>query len=199
MPERIDELVAPPIVGRMYFVPTVRYPMHGIVRDWPVMGPRHTDIEHLNFPALHYHFDHRFIAPRDFDSLFVDGWFHVSVTVHARVLSEYTRNHLPGFETLPVEPVWRRRKCQRSSIAYPHDSIERAPRRDGFKALWGAFEGRQARRGSSGWLCPHRQYPLGAASSADGMITCPLHGLRICATTGVVMQRLREMNEEAKT
>ena len=30
--------------------------------DWPVLGPRHEDADHLNFPYQHWHIDGRFVS-----------------------------------------------------------------------------------------------------------------------------------------
>ena len=30
--------------------------------DWPVLGPRHEDADHLNFPFQHWHLDGRFVS-----------------------------------------------------------------------------------------------------------------------------------------
>ena len=41
MTQRIDELREPPVVGRFYLVPTVRYPyFREKLEDWPVLGTR---------------------------------------------------------------------------------------------------------------------------------------------------------------
>ncbi|MBX9847503.1 MAG: Rieske 2Fe-2S domain-containing protein [Xanthobacteraceae bacterium] len=49
------------------------------------------------------------------------------------------------------------------------------------------FAGTQCARGKGGFICQHRNAVLGSIEPRDGVITCPLHGLRIGAQTGVVL------------
>lgn len=60
------------VVGKMYRVPCMF--VERVVRSswiptdgWvPVVGPRHNDVEHLNFDHEHYHVDWRFISSQAF-------------------------------------------------------------------------------------------------------------------------------------
>jgi nitrite reductase/ring-hydroxylating ferredoxin subunit len=45
----------------------------------------------------------------------------------------------------------------------------------------------RCRRGKAGWICPHKGIALGSVPAVDGVITCPGHGLRICAASGEVL------------
>ena len=47
-----------------------------------------------------------------------------------------------------------------------------------------SFAGQQCRKGKRGFVCPHKLFPLGSVQVVDGVITCPLHGLRIDAQSG---------------
>jgi Rieske 2Fe-2S protein len=49
------------------------------------------------------------------------------------------------------------------------------------------FAGHQCAAGKGGWICPHRKASLGSIQPVDGIITCPLHGLRIDAATGKML------------
>ena len=78
MIQRIDDLREPPVVGRFYMVPTVRYKWRYRMSDWPVIGPRHNDAMLLNFKPMHYHVDGRFITNAEYawlegNSFFDDG------------------------------------------------------------------------------------------------------------------------------
>ena len=49
-------------VGRICDVQVVRANWCHTRADWPVLGPRHEDADHLNFPYLHWHIDGRFVS-----------------------------------------------------------------------------------------------------------------------------------------
>lgn len=182
MIERVDQLSAPPVVGRFYLVPTVRYPWHGAERDWPVMGPMHTDAEHLEFPHLHYHVDVRFVGGRE---LPYPLWLRDAAVQGAQSPLSYVYGSGDfGMRHGHPPVVYRRRKCRRSAHAYP---VAIAGQSENFTALWQAYAGRQCKRGRAGWICPHRQFALGSIAPEAGIITCPLHGLRIEAASGVVI------------
>lgn len=166
---RLSDLTGPPEIGRVYWVPTVRGTWHNETRNWPVIGPKHHDRAELDFPWLHYHIDPRFIAGREADlKAFL-----------ASPLPEYGEINQGGLGA----PVLRRRKCHRH-IAWPFEDT---------RSLLGPFackwEGRRAERSPrGGWICPHRAVDLSdRAPDDDGLIICPLHGLRIRAADGVCM------------
>jgi hypothetical protein len=154
-------------VGKWYRVPTVRGEVHGLTRDWPVLGPEHEDREIINFPYDHYHLDWRFVEERFLEKVeFYPG------RLYAVVLFGDTHVNPGG---LP-KPIMKIRKCKRQ---FPH-----FPRR---RAHWmAALERKHAGcRLKSGRVCPHRGVPLDSIpADADGHITCPAHGLRWRADTG---------------
>lgn len=177
--ERSDRLVGPPLVGRCYLVPCVRYDLRGLVSNWPVMGPRHADAEHLNFPAVHYHLDLRFLSRHQLEWIGC-SWRGPEVEAAALPLSE----HRDGTHGPLPEPTLRRLRCRRADHGYPTERVAKAR---GFRALWAAYAGRRCRRGKAGFICPHRHFPLASIVALDGIITCPLHGLRIDAASGIVL------------
>ncbi len=200
---KITTLGAPPEVGRRYMVPTVTYPwLRSKVRAWPVFPNLHDDAEHLKFPHTHYHVDPRFLteaevrmvarynawgtAPADRD------WYAEACAGSQRFpqLSRALggRSVVDGYPVradghyLHPRPVWRVKVCRRAEVRYFHGG---APT---IRAMHGAFEGAQCASSKSGWMCPHKRYPLGnVAADAAGVITCPLHGLRVDAATGKVL------------
>lgn len=174
--KRIDRLTAPPVVGRYYLVPTVHYRLRGLLSEWPVIGRRHDDAEHLRFNHLHYHLDARFLGKRQLQAIETQGR-DIAASVASVVIVKVG-------DAPPARPIWRARRCKRGAMAWPHQLAEK--KNPGFAALRCAYEGRQARRGRGGWLCPHRHVSLGSLPAVAGVITCPLHGLRIDAETGVV-------------
>jgi hypothetical protein len=167
--QRIDRLKEPPIIGQSYLVPIVRGKWHGLLRDWPVIGLRHDDLEFLNFHLHHYHVDTRFLRARR----------------NLLASAPYTPLHEPHYQNdaPPLgKPSFARRKCLREQHVFsgPHHV---------FGMMKDAFAGQQCAKGKRGFVCPHKQFPLGSTPAINGVITCPLHGLRIDAETGVLLGR----------
>lgn len=158
--QRVDRLKKPPIIGQSYLVPTVFGQWHHLLRNWPVIGLKHDDIEHLNFDKVHYHLDTRFLRV-SLDLL--EGAPHRPL--HSRC----------GVDLGPIKLA--RRTCLRESL--PFDGPPAFTRK--FEA---AFAGRQCGKGKRGWVCPHKHFPLASIEPIDGVLHCPLHGLRIDAVTG---------------
>ena len=161
--QRVDRLKEPPVIGQPYLVPTVYGQWHHLCRDWPVVGLKHDDIEHLNFRPLHYHLDIRFLR--------------VSATLleNAQYQPLHSRDHLA------LGPIkFARRTCIRTP------NVFRGPS-DFIRKFHTAFAGRQCAEGKRGFVCPHKFFPLGSIEPVDGVLTCPLHGLRIDVATGVVL------------
>lgn len=169
---RIDQLTAPPEVGGWYMVPTVHGRWHGKAAHWPVMGTLHEDTKFFRFNDQHYHLDRRFLA-------LADTYSAVGAPLHHGPAPWKGR----GQPTDPMPaPVWRRLRCRRSEMGFPSYVRE-------VKEMQAALAGAQCQRDDIGWICPHRQFSLGSiAADAAGIITCPLHGLRIAAATGLVVR-----------
>lgn len=183
----LSELREPPVVGCFYMVPVVNdYPWHGRRRTWPVLGPMHDDAEFFNFSEPHYHLDIRFLETRQLPF----------VRKHA----EGALNYAPGdvrfdgdLESAAVliypvvsrgdplpkgRPALARRRCQRASF--------HCPVVDGRISKMRAHYGEPAepiRLADGRKLCPHRKVDLSQfPPDTDGIVTCPLHGLRVrCA------------------
>ena len=183
---RITSLSEPPVVGRYYLVPTVlHYWDNGArARPWPVLLPKHNDGRFFNFKEDHYHVDPRFLGARAWE--------------HARRHGEIYDSDEPALascQAMPLAPhrwgrgagelpavVWKRLLCRRADMPYQHSH------REPVRGVQAHHAGLQCRRGRAGWICPHQNWPLGSVRpDADGVVTCPLHGLRINAATGVVL------------
>lgn len=174
--QRVDELTSPPIVGQSYLVPTVTYPWFGKVDAWPVMGPKHTDIEHLDFPHEHYHIDVRFLTKRQI----------TFCTIRDSLENTLARWPLFSIKQPPhPDPQWRMRTCRRNEHAYPPE-IQAYPQ---IMGLASAYAGRRcARNAASLLICPHKGFALDTLiPDADGRVVCPLHGLVIDVRAGVVV------------
>lgn len=188
---RADRLREPPIVGRYYSVPAIAWRWAGAFDQelaggdffWPVLGNKHDDLEFFDFPHKHYHVDPRFFTNRHWAQLGDRKYDNEGkkldengklLTALARPLSSI------HYSDWPPSPVFRRMRCSASGIIYSNW----ASRTVAVQSLNSKFAGKQCDSSVLGWICPHRQLALGSMEPVDGMITCPLHGLRIDATTG---------------
>jgi hypothetical protein len=169
--------VGRPMIGTFYRVPTVRYEWHGRIRDWPVIGKRHSDEEIIRFTPQHYHVDARFIAERDL--LFLRALSLYLTKAPYEFVTPLSYPDTGHYPPLPL-PVWRIRKMRREWATYPAEQVARAwgPR------LQSHYAGRACKSSGTALLCPHQ----GAWVSRTGgeVLTCPLHGLRINAASGAV-------------
>ena len=164
------------VVGRTYSVPCVfvdkRYRTGLMPRDgWvPVLGPKHEDSEHLNFPWEHHHIDWRFVGDRQFAAAAKSFG-----PPQANVLTSAS-----GYMKLgPV--VMKRRKCKRVMPTFPSAGSIKS----GFSSLERAH---QCLRLKPGGICPHRGIDLRPFAQADGTAVCPGHGLRWNLATGELMR-----------
>ncbi|MEI9995116.1 MAG: Rieske 2Fe-2S domain-containing protein [Rhizomicrobium sp.] len=169
--KRVDEMKTPPIVGQYYMVATVRHKLFDLApRSWAVMGVRHSDAEHLNFPYQHYHLDWRFVPQ--------GAWRKATNNRYGEQGVFGIPLHHVGMEHGPV--IYRRRKCLRD---VPVNVIFATM--PGGIDLHRAWHGKPAVQGQHGLICPHRGTHLGSVpANRDGTVTCPLHGLKFCARTG---------------
>jgi hypothetical protein len=177
--QRIDELTEPPVVGKYYLVQCVRGKWRGMMGDWPVMGSKHDDARFLNFPQRHYHLNRFFLDDES------------ATAAAATPLGEFQRETPNGAwmrgypENNPLPPPnLRRLRCRRSEVVpFPTDRTVEKP---AWTSMYSHYAGHQCKRGH-GWICPHKGLDLGPiAPGPDGLIMCPLHGLRVDAGTGVV-------------
>lgn len=182
--ERADRQTAPLVEGRFYLVSTVRGSWFGKIADWPVIGPLHEDREIFNFPWVHYHVDGRFLPRRP-------EW---------KVVETFSRPlHVGSTNSSLPRPVLRPRKCIRAHVPYCISGAGTYRDTRPIEALRERYAGHQCKHGKGGWICPHRNAPLGSIAPAPDtirdaagpriglVITCPLHGLRIEAETGIVL------------
>lgn len=199
MIQRVTELTEPPVIGQRYLVPTVLYPWAPgatkaerarrfdiPARPWPVLGNRHEDREHLGFPWMHYHVDSRFVTEREYKrvSRYGVGHYEGAAVVFEGVPLNYLgaeEDELGNRKPLPHPPVvWKAMTCRR-----PLHAVTRVP--ELAAKLTPHYEGKVCKRGKAGFICPHKNLSLGSMPVVDGVITCPLHGLRIDAESGVVL------------
>lgn len=172
-------------VGKVYNVPCMYTKCRGsfIPNDgWvPVLGPKHEDAEHLNFPDPHYHVDWRFIPAQQYRQT-LSG--RPSGSTLGTVLTN-TEGYYPGTvetELLRGTPVLKRRLCKRAMPIFPA-----RPNID-----WARLERAQAfvcNKLKPGNICPHRGIDLTPFIEPDGTAICPGHGLRWDTKTGDMLPR----------
>lgn len=188
----LADLREPPVFGRFYMVPTVTYRLRGLISDWPVIGPIHTDHDHINFPHLHFHLDGRFLNARERKAI-RDVWWGPEVAVNAAVVVQpirfdkqtdesYARDLAAYGGEIARRPTLRKRRCVSSTYRWAADDL--AKWRPALQADYGepakAICKRDGRK-----LCPHRKVDLSQfPADADGIVTCPLHGLRVRVSEG---------------
>lgn len=176
MPEQIDKMSEPPVVGRWYMVRTLtyrRFYSHGPL-SWPIIGPKHDDVEFFDFRHQHYHADVRFLTAKHLRQT-GPHYLHPANKFASALATPCSG---VGREPLP-EPALTRMQCRRNWTEYPFSGSTTVAEMNGH------YAGQTALLSKRGWVCPHRKVPLGNhVPDGDGIITCPLHGLRIDAVTG---------------
>lgn len=198
--------------GNFYTVLCVRafWPMRqlsGAKPRWvPVIGPVHSDQDVVNFPPMHWHADHRFL---DIDQLWEDRhvYQHFKYFEQSRFGLQNIAYRSPIVELAPLtnRPDETRRFVDAGDLDHavdPPDTYQRLMvlrYRGDFGSI--AFtdadylpeltEQYRAKTLIEGRYCPHRRADLGSLHpDADGIITCPLHGLRWRQATGEIADAL---------
>lgn len=179
--DRVDALDGPPVVGRYYLVRAI-FTDRGGHRErplwWPIIGTEHTDVEFFNFVRPHYHIDVRFLTAAHLRRA---SWIadNARADFLARPLQRWHAERGGSFRPLPP-PEIRRMRCAVAAVDYPYAGMKAVV------ALNKSLSGQRAISSKRGWVCPHRKVALATvAPDANGIITCPLHGLRIHAKTGL--------------
>ena len=181
-PERIDDLVGLPAVGRTYLVPCVA--LRGW--RWPVLPPAHDDPVYFPHAPRHYHVDARFSTLEEARAL-VDhrghGWtpellFRVAPHWILRATAA-DRTELRPRECLRQMPVFPTSHTNPYGHAVPYGELRRLER---------DFAAVRIRPGCR--RCPHRGIPLNGLPEVDGVTTCPAHGLAWNLATGGMVRRV---------
>lgn len=162
---RVDTLTTPPVVGETYLVPCI-IPI-GRMEWWPIWHPAHSDPE-LGTPTEHQHYDVRFLSDRQIRVLDRDCNFPNNEPV-------VNAGRCAAKAAFITDRLYRPKRCLREL----HEQ-------ESFGAVFEArFVNAQLRDG----ICPHRGANLNSVPIRDGCRTCPLHGLRWEAPTGVFAPR----------
>lgn len=167
-------------VGKRFAIQCVHGRLYDHIAWWPVMGEAHRDAEIVNFPHLHYHVDWRFVSDRTYQRHVGRPSRGESINAHVvplMLLPRLAPN--TAMDDAPHEIVSkvRRLKCKRMLPAYPHGLT------GWMNALAAHYAGACLKRG----VCPHRGYDISREPVVDGVVTCPLHGLRWNVETGAAV------------
>ena len=179
------------IEGRLYPRPCVRAKWVGHDVAWlPVIGNVHSDPEHVKADFQHLHVDFRFLDQQTKDQLDRDFAESNNILCLNKIYSLPISYVLPeGRElTIPLDDTqladietesWlsvRNLPYQGEYPPYPHHIVHWT------KSLGQAYADQSLINGN---VCPHQGTDLsGITPGPDGIITCPLHGLRWHARTG---------------
>jgi len=179
--ERISEVPYSVLPGRKYLVPYICPPtaIHGYEAGYPipVIGELHDDTL-LGFPYLHLHHDRRFIPPRIYNEM-RHPWEALAVT--GLIPNESGEREIdPLWVNVPIrygEFVCYRQMPQPTTKVLGLDRLEKL-----FK--FSKLENR---------VCPHKGISLsGMFPDNSGCLTCPGHGLKWNASTGDLIQQIKE-------
>ena len=198
---RIDNAEARPTSHRegetLWAVPTVHANLGdhctiGCDRWWPIRGRWHEDGDVIGFEQWHWHVDWRFVTGKLREEVL--EWMQVRDrkpnAVVPRVITgrDMTIARDAGREPTPVRLAgWPRRQYLRTWLLAKVDEPELT-----WEGIWPMWEGALAQRYRHARItpgrnarCPHRGVDLSDVEpDEDGVIECPLHGLRWCANTG---------------
>lgn len=171
------------VIGQWYEVPCVFFPYLGYPSQWwPVLGPRHSDARIIGFADEHFHVDIRFVtkAQRRIMDAYCEHRRDGVHTVFASPISQRRQwSDFDGPPHIPAEePTIKRKQCK--SVFPDYTAIGRW-----HQPLEDAYECAKMVNG----ICPHQGAPLEGLEVRDGVVTCPLHGLRWSVDTGLLVRR----------
>lgn len=181
MARLLSELREPPVVGRFYMVPAIPFIWCSVEAIWPVIGPLHTDAEFFNFDRRHYHVDARFVTKE----LARRASPHEMGIFAQAKRSPLSRRNVPDAVEVPTgRPQLHRFKCQTAEFPYRfHSQPAVSALRIAYGDVSPSKRAAPIHRADGRILCPHRKADLSQFTpDADGVVTCPLHGLRVCVT-----------------
>ena len=174
--------------------------VHAEPRWWPIIGPWHEDGALLGFATYHFHIDWRFVDRASRRTVSKRGMqargevAQVIIARHIVPVGATAPRHSAGWTTRAEERTggcarplpdadtarWFRRETREPATLAQTTWWRHTEWRG---ALEEAFEG--SRLVGPERRCPHRGVPLAhIAPDAEGIVECPLHGLRWCARTG---------------
>lgn len=187
--ERADRLKSPPLLGKYYLVPALLWDWDfrgGTEMWWPVLGYQHNDVQFFGIHEMHYHVDPRFLTRRHWRCIWASSIYSKLNVVISKPLG--LRSRPDGVREKP-EPT--RMRCSMVEVPYGH------AHQMSVCSLNRHFDGTQCAKGKRGFVCPHKHIALGSIAPIDGVITCPLHGLRVDAETGICLGPITQLRTVA--
>ena len=214
------------IVGERYpvlHVHAVWNPYHGgDLRSawWPVIGPLHDDADPLDFPALHWHVDSRFLKCRHsaFHAITIPLMIGLMHPPEDKERLRKTRNepggrspdynafHRERLERYPVESWLKIKtvKCQRiypnapPGVTYGDQPRTVGDYLDALERVVHPSMPAGCRVDPRRPVCPHRGAPLNGLPAVNGVVRCPVHGLRFSAATGELLEPQEERRDSGE-
>jgi Rieske Fe-S protein len=159
--QKVEHVKRPLKVGERYLVPCVVDEYDGQTFVYPVINHPHTDTENGQ-PETHYHLDYRFVK-------------HDNQGKFPRVTHSHSRYN---FET-QIRPEG---KIEYFVLEVINEDFH------GITPVELIAKSKLKHKCIHKGKCPHRGYELSQAAPKDGVITCPLHGLRFDAETKQLLQ-----------
>lgn len=197
------------VLGKVYKRPCVRAAWCGRVDWYPVIGPLHEDNEFIGFQHQHFHVDYRFLPFRARDRSYscrvrFSEVFGSPISTIAPLLDSplecFEQGHVHAWSEHPFQPMIRLDDLPHEGV--PLESYY-ATKQKKFLGDYPEYPSKSAywipkmeevfkeAKLKPGMICPHRGADLSGISPdpVDGTITCPLHGLRWCVSTGELAPR----------
>ena len=158
-------------------------------RWWPVLpSPLHNDIEHLRFPAWHFHVDGRYLTDaQNAMALKFNGRHSAKFPNHPMYtypLVTFVRPQTweactAGANADMVEVTAFLRHCRRTRLLLQRRQMPQTPNYSTSRTFLNLFAAHPDPVAVDG-RCPHKGADLaGLPCNNDGTVTCPLHGLRV--------------------
>ena len=180
-------------LGKFYFVRCLRATWSRDNKpEWtPVIGPPHDDLEHIGFKHQHFHVDSRFLGKRTQNRTAENQ--HKNRKINLAFV-------LPISHVIPIGSKGKLKLDDKRLEDFPEESYMRTMKLKfktecpeyNFKPPWLLSMEKAYRnaRLSPDMMCPHRGADLnGMKTDENGLLTCPLHGLRWDTQTGKLSPR----------
>jgi len=183
--EKIDELDAPPKIGRYYLVPSGLTEYFGFRTErktwWPLRGPSHKDPP-LRADFYHIHLDVRFLTKRQLHTV-KQLYIFMSPGIYIENRDAPYNTTLPTDELLRLD--YRPMLCKRLDRRKNTPSAELIA-----KILYKTRPNMRMKK----LKCPHKGYDLRTVPEIKGCRTCPLHNLQFDDEGNVVNESVKLEN-----
>lgn len=170
---KIEDLKRPPEIGELFLVPCVVYNLMSTdkkIKLCPVINHPHNDIENGQ-PETHYHIDYRFVGRSEkYKSFFRQRRSGIEYVFYPAMFRPELNSSFKSLEYFAMRLVTTNQINETSVIAIAKSRLHHQCIHKG--------------------KCPHRGYDLSQTVAIDGVITCPLHGLKFDEKTGKVLNHI---------